>query len=240
MSFSDYKWSSDTYAHFLSYLEGEVDHKYKDMSNNILKSDKKVIGNRIPLLRKIAKEISRGDYQSFIKLNPHKTFEETTIHGLVIGYLNTDIDTTITMLKDFTGYIDNWGTNDVVASSLKVFKKDQSKGFKYLKSLIKTNKPWLVRFGLIMMLSHYINDDYIDHILAIVGEVDIDHYYVKMGNAWLISMCYVKQKEKTTIFLKNNRLDYWTQNKAIQKIRESYQVSLFDKELVLSYKKARE
>ena len=41
------------------------------------------------------------------------------------------------------------------------------------------------------------------------------------------------------MFIKNNNLDYWTNNKAIQKIRESLQVSIFDKEMILAYKKAK-
>jgi 3-methyladenine DNA glycosylase AlkD len=235
--FKDYKWTKKSYQAFINYLKQDVDPEYKEMNTKILNGGLKVIGNRIPTLRQVAKEISRGDYHGFIKYNTHQTFEEVTIHGLIIGYLMLDVDETIKMLNDFVIYIDNWGTNDVVASTIKTFKKDQDKGFKYITTLIDSNNPWSIRFGLILLLSHFINDNHIDKILDIAGRVEYDHYYVKMGNAWLISMCYVKHKDKTTLFLKNNKLDKWTHNKAIQKIKESLQVSDMDRKYVETLKK---
>jgi 3-methyladenine DNA glycosylase AlkD len=235
--FNDYIWNKKSYNEFITYLKDNSDKEYQEMSSKITNGNLKVIGTRIPVLRKIAKEISRGDYSLFIKYNNHEYFEEVTIHGLIIGYLMLDINDTVKMLESFVPYIDNWGTNDVVASTLKTFKKNQTEGFNYISTLVNSNNPWSIRFGLILLLSHFINEDYIDKILDISNRVEYDHYYVKMGNAWLISMCYVKFKDKTNIFLKDNNLDKWTHNKAIQKIKESLQVSLADKKYVETLKK---
>ena len=58
-----------------------------------------------------------------------------------------------------------------------------------------------------------------------------------MAIAWLISFAYIKQKEKTEKYIKNNKLDKFTLNKAIQKICESYRVTEQEKEHLKKYKK---
>jgi 3-methyladenine DNA glycosylase AlkD len=232
-----YKWNKKTYNGFIEHLKEQVDLKYKDFNTNIINTDKKVIGNRIPLLRQYAKEISSGDYKDYLKYNNHNYYEESTIHGLIIGYLNLNMQDTIKMLDEFVIHIDNWATNDVVASTLKVFKKEPELGFKYINTLVNSDNPWFIRFGLVLLLCHYNNLEYIDRVLSITKRVEYDHYYVKMANAWLISMCYVKHKDKTLLMLKDNNLDKWTHNKAIQKIKESRQVSKEDKEMVDKLKK---
>jgi 3-methyladenine DNA glycosylase AlkD len=232
-----YKFDKKSYKGFLEYLKSEVDSEYKIFNTKLLNTEKNVIGNRIPLIRKCAKEISQGDYKTFIKLNSHTTHEEITIHGLIIGYLNLNMEDTIKMLDTFIIHIDNWAVNDVVVSSLKVFKKEQEKGLSYINTLINSDNPWFIRFGLILLLSYYRNDKYIDKVLDISSRVVNDHYYVKMANAWLISMCFVKYKDKTLMLLNNNNLDKWSYNKAISRIRESRQVSKEDKEMVNTLKK---
>ena len=232
-----YKFDKKSYAGFLEYLKSEVDSEYKNFNSNIINTEKKVIGNRIPLIRKCAKEISQGDYKSFIKLNSHNSHEEIMLHGLIIGYLNLNYEDTIKMLDEFIIYIDNWAVNDVVSSSLKVFKKDQEKGLSYINSLVNSDNPWFIRFGLTLLLSHYINDKYIDNIIAISSRVVYDHYYVKMANAWLLSMCFVKYKDKILLLLESNLLEKETHNKTIAKIRESRQVSKEDKDIVNKLKR---
>ncbi len=48
---------------------------------------------------------------------------------------------------------------------------------------------------------------------------------------------FIKFRDKTLEYLKNNGLDSWTQNKAIQKIRESTRVSKEDKDFILTLKR---
>ncbi len=62
-------------------------------------------------------------------------------------------------------------------------------------------------------------------------------YYVKMAVAWAISMAYVKQPEVTMQYLKNNTLDDFTYNKALQKITESYRVDPETKQMIRSMKR---
>ena len=59
-----------------------------------------------------------------------------------------------------------------------------------------------------------------------------------MSIAWAISMCYIKYKDITLNYLlKENTLDKWTYNKAIQKIIESTRITKEEKNYLKSIKK---
>ena len=62
-------------------------------------------------------------------------------------------------------------------------------------------------------------------------------YYVQMAVAWLISICYIKYPVSTTKYIENNKLDNFTHNKAIQKIKDSYRVSPEDKKFLNKFKR---
>lgn len=226
------KWNENNYQEFLNYLKGQADAEYRDFHKKLLKDENiKVIGIRTPILRKIAKEIK--DIKGFIKYNTHEFYEENILAALVITKVK---DNLFTYINNFIPYINNWAVNDIFASSLKQFKNID---IKEVKPYLNSNNPWSVRFGLTLLLSHYVTDKYIDEILEICDSINIDHYYVKMANAWLLSICYIKFPEKTEKFLKNTKIDNFTYNKTISKICDSYRVNKEDKTRLKEMKKRR-
>ena len=88
-----------------------------------------------------------------------------------------------------------------------------------------------------MYLDYYLNDKYIDKVIENIRKVKSDKYYVQMAIAWLLSVSYIKQKEKTLEYLANNDLDDFTYKKALQKIIESYRVSKQEKEIIRNMKR---
>lgn len=106
-----------------------------------------------------------------------------------------------------------------------------------VKKMAESKDQWKIRFGLITLMSYYIEKEYLDEIFEMCSKVENKEYYVQMGQAWLVSTLFIKFRDETLEYLKDNSLDKWTQNKAIQKIRESFRVSEEDKELVKSLKK---
>lgn len=215
------------YQTFIKNLHQYQDLNYQKFHKKLLNSDKiTLIGIRVPILRKIAKEMAKNDYKDYIKYCTHQTYEENTIHGLILGYIKVEKEELLKLIDDFLPYNNNWATNDIVTSNLKAFKTYPIKTtYKYLKS----NNPFEIRFGLTLLLSHYINENNIDEILKICDNIKNEDYYVKMANAWLLSICYIKFKEKTLKYLKNNNLDKFTFNKTISKICDSYRVTKEDK-----------
>ena len=231
MNLESFDWNKN-YNEFIKYLFSLQDIKYRDFHFKLLKDDNiKLIGIKTPVLKKIASSISKCDYISFINNNKHEYYEETLLHGIVIA--NTK---DISLLDDFLKYIDNWAINDIVATSMKYFKYNQSDGLILIQNYIKNKNPWIMRFGYVLLLSFYVNDLYIDKVIGLIKLVNNDSYYVKMSIAWLISICFIKYKDKTIKLFENNNLDKFIINKAISKINDSFRVSKLDKEEIKKYK----
>lgn len=224
------------YIDFINELYSLQDLKYRDFNKRIVGKDN-LIGVRTPKLKRIAKSIARENYNEFFTNNKHEYFEETLVHGLVLGYLKLDFDELKPCINTFLPYIDNWAVCDMTVANLKIFKKNKNKDkyFNEIKNYINNDNPWINRFGYILILNYFIEEKYIDEIFKLC-EIYKDHYYVKMGIAWLISICYIKQKGRTLTFLKNKKLDKWTYNKSIQKIIESNRVSNEDKKMLRGMK----
>lgn len=187
-------------------------------------------------MRIIAKQIAEENYESFLEPKKYKYYEEIFIRGIVISYIK-DKNKLIDYMNDFVKLIDNWAICDSFCNSLKIIKNDLDYFWSTILKYIKSNEEFVVRVGLILILNYYINDSYIDEILNILNNIKTDKYYINMAIAWNICEIYIKQKEKCLIFLKNNNLNKFTQNKAISKIRDSYRISKEEKEFLISFKK---
>ncbi len=230
-------WNEKRYEEFLQNLYSLADNSYKKFTANLGINENYLIGVRTPELKKIAKSISKEDYLKFIELNNHKTYEERLIHGLLIGYIKEDFKNIQQLLWDFIPYVDNWALCDLTVTNIHIWNRNTKDGFSFVKRCLKCKNEWYQRVGFILLLDYYINDEYIDQILDICNHHKTDKYYVKMAIAWLISICYIKQKEKTLLFLQNNEMDSWIQNKSIQKIRESTRIDKIEKDELLKWKK---
>jgi len=221
-------WNEKNYNEFINYLVSIKNEKYALFHKKLLKNDTKVIGIKMPLLKNIAKKIIKTNYLDFIDLNKHEYYEEIILHGLVITYLKIDFNHSLKLFDDYIIYIESWASCDTIVCNYKMFENNLEFGFIKIKQYLNHSNPWIIRVGLVLLLTYYINEEYIDEILNIANNIKNTNYYVKMANAWLISMCLVKFYDKTYIFLLNNNLDSWTHNKAIQKAVESYRIK--DKE----------
>lgn len=230
--------TKENYQELINYLFRVRDLEYSKFHKKLLNNDDIiVIGIRTPELRKIAKIIAKNDYIGFIKLNKHKYYEEVLLHGLVIGYSKTNFEEKVNLLDSFLPYNNNWAVNDLVCNTLKIFIKKQKEGYNLILKYLESDNPWIVRFGLVLLLCYYVNDEYIELVIDCIKNIKSDEYYVRMANAWLISICYIKYPLKTLELFINNDLDTFTNNKAISKIRDSYRVSTYDKNSLLKYKK---
>lgn len=225
MNIEQISWDKENYELFLKWLEEIKDLKYRNFHSKLILEEMPVIGIRTPILKEIAKQISIGNYQLFIKENRHYYYEENILHGLLIGYLKIDFNQTLEKLNEFLPYNLNWAINDITCANVKQFKTNKEKGYIWILDNLHTEDPWKIRFGFVLLLNYYITEEYIDHILELSIQKYIDYYYVNMAIAWLLSICYIKYPDKTIFVLKNNLLSPWIHNKTISKIRDSHRVS---------------
>lgn len=216
-------------------LYGLGEEEYKEFNKKLIPGVEHVIGIRLPAMRKLAKELAKEDFRTYLdeareKIGLDSIHEEIMLQGLVIGYAKMERDERRKYLDEFVPKIGNWAVCDSCVNSYKFMKKEPDYWFGYLKTYKDSNDEFKLRFMIVAMMSHFVDEAHIDEILEICDAVRHDGYYTKMGVAWTLQVCCVKFPEKTRALLQNNHMDDFTHNKAIQKICESYRVSKEEKE----------
>ena len=197
-----------------------------DFYNKLKPNGKPSIGVRNPELRKLAKEIVKDDYRKFLDDNPLDMFELDMLYAYVLGYAKDDINILLKYFEDFVPKIEDWAVNDALCGDFKIAKKYQKETFEVLMKFKNSKKEFETRVVAVTLLAHFINDKYIDRCFEIWNELYHDAYYSKMGLAWAIATAMAKYPDKTIAYMTNdkNKLDKWTYNKAIQKMKESSRV----------------
>ena len=216
-------WNKETYQEYINYLISIKEDKYKEFHSKLCFTKYEILGIRLPIIRKIAKEISKTNYEDFLKLTKSKYYEEVLIEGLVISTIK---DESI-FDKYFNKYItkiDNWGICDSFCNSLNIVTKNPTKYFNLCKELSLSNEEFISRVGLIIILNYFIKQEYLKDIFNILDSITSDKYYINMAQAWLICELYIYYPQETEKYLKNNKLNNFTHNKSISKIRESYRI----------------
>lgn len=234
-------WDSIKYLELINRLKQNSDEKYREFTLNLNPNKEKIIGIRLPDLKKEAKNISKGNWKKFLEVsykNDQGYIEEEFLRGFVIANIkNCDIEEIIDYIDDFIGNIDCWSVNDSLCSSLKITKKYKDRMYKFILDNLKSKNPWRKRFSIVMLLDYYISENYLEDIFNICDTVKDDEYYYKMAVAWLLSICFVKFREETLEYFRKCDLDDFTYNKALQKTRESLRVSKEDKDMLKNMKR---
>lgn len=182
-----------------------------------------VIGVRTPQLRSLAKELSKQpDMAQFLKILPHRFYEENNLHGFLIESIKS-YDDTIAALEEFLPYVDNWATCDLM--SPKVFKKHLPELKQEIKRWVSSQHTYTIRFGIGMLMSHYLDENFSPEYPELVAAVKSEEYYVNMMIAWYFATALAKQYNQVLPYIENRRLDRWTHNKTIQKAVESLRIT---------------
>ena len=221
------------YQKFREYLFSLQDVEYKKFHGGLVKTKYEIIGIRMPIQRKIAKEISKGNVKDFLMISKDYYYEEVNIKGLVIANLEDVSD----YLDEFVLKIDNWAICDSFCSSLKVVKNNKEKYWTIIENYLQNENEFVGRVGVVLLLNFYVEKDYVLNILNLVDKLKRDEYYVNMAVSWLVAECFIKYPDLTLDYIKKNNLSAFTQNKMISKIRDSYRVDKKIKDMLLLYRK---
>ena len=211
------------------------DLQYQKFHSSLLPGVENVIGVRMPLLRKLAKEILKGDWQNYLQSELPKEstyYEEDIIQALLIGTSKLSLQERHAYIKVFVPKISNWAVCDLFCSTLKEAQRYPEEYWQLLMTYANSKNAYDLRFLAVMLLNHFTSNEFAEEALKILQAIRHEDYYVKMGVAWAISIFYIKQPQLTLKLIKQNDLDDFTHNKAIQKIRESFRVSKEDKEML--------
>lgn len=219
-----------------SKLQAAYDENNAAFFLKISPQAKNVTGVRVPYLRKLAKEIVKGDVKDFLDNYNIETHEEFLLKGIVIFSSKLSLEEKLIYLEKYVPEIYDWSGCDIVISTFKCSDEELKKVYDFIMKYRYSKNEYETRF-MIVMLFNFLKEDYLDKIKEILETENFDKYYTQMAAAWLISVMFVKHREYTLAYLNNNSLDNFTYNRALQKIRESLRVSKEDKELVKQMKR---
>ncbi len=215
------------------------DESFREFSSSLIPGCDNLIGVRIPQLRKMAKKISKDNPIDFLDNACDLYFEETMLKALIIGNMNEDIEIILEQVALFIPKITNWSLCDSFCNELKIVRNHKARVWKFLQQYHQSSEAYEIRFAVVMLLFHYMDEQYLDDILFICDVITHEDYYVKMAVAWCLQVCFVNFPTQTMAYLRHNNLDDETHNKALQKIRESLQVDKETKELIKTLKRKK-
>ena len=207
------------------HLAEVSDKEYREFQSKLIpgQDPEGVLGVRTPELRSYAKQINkRDDADDFLDDLPHKYFDENQLHAFVISEIK-DYDRCLAEVERFLPYVDNWATCDQM--SPKVFKKHKPELLDSIKKWIASDETYTIRFGIGMLMRHFLEEDYSHEYPEAVAVIRSDEYYVNMMIAWYFATALAKQYDDIIPYIENHRLDDWTHKKAISKAVESYRIT---------------
>lgn len=210
-------------------LESIAEADYKKFSASLIPGVENLLGIRIPILRDMAKKLAKEDWKGCMEWEDTLYFEETMLQGLVLGYAKAPIEEILSYTKGFIPKINNWSVNDTFCNNFKIARKQPEKVWDFLMTYKDSHEEYETRVVAVMLMSHFLEDDYIDRVLPVLGELEIVGYYTSMGVAWAYATAWAKYPEKTKNYLLAHPIDPETYHKTLRKCLESYRISDEDK-----------
>lgn len=193
----------------------------------------RVIGVRLPKIRALAKTFSPEERNEFFASLPHKFLEEDHLHSFLIAGIKS-FDECIAETERFLPYIDNWASCDSLRPAC--FKKHREELLEHIKKWLKSERIYTKRFAIGMLMCHFLDEDFKPEYLEWVARLEGEEYYLNMMRAWFFATALAKQYESTLPLIESKKLDKFTQNKTIQKARESFRVNDEHKEHLKKFK----
>lgn len=229
-------------------LEASADPEYGKFHSRLLPGITGILGVRTPKLRSIARTLVKDGWQEYVEEvscawkekgqgDGGVLYDEMILWGLCICGGAKDWDLAGEYTAGFVPAINNWAVCDIFCGSLKLTRKHQEEVWEFIQPYLQSDQEYELRFGVVMLLSHYVDEAHLDRALILLDRIRHEGYYVKMAVAWAVSVYFVKFPGTVMEYLKESGLDSWTYNKALQKITESYRVDKGTKEIIRSMKR---
>ena len=196
---------------------------YAAFNKRIVNTKMPVIGVRVPDLRRLARELASGmsaaDISKLLLKAQNESFDYVLLCGLLITHARLDDQMAINLTKQYLPHVDSWAHIDVFVEKKRRFAGEV--WWDFALECLQNEDEFTVRYGVISLMTNFLDEAHIDQVFAVLRNVKHDGYYVKMALAWLYATAAVHFFELTLAELENEHIDTWTRNKAYQKMRES-------------------
>ncbi len=220
----------------LEYLNKLKDDTFKNFQQKLISTNSEILGVKMNYLKDLAKTIVTNNQT--LELLPYgKYYEYDILNGLMISYQKITTKEKLNNLLDFSYHIDNWSMCDTTVCSTKFKKQDYDLLFTFCEALIKSDKPFVNRFGVIFMLKYFSD---IDSQMAynILSTLNYGNYYLDMGVAWYYSVALIRNfRDTLKSIIKIRSKSEFVYQKSLQKAIESYRITDEQKVILRNLKK---
>ena len=210
---------------------------YAAFNQRIVNTKMPVIGVRVPDLRRLARELapnmSAADISKLLTVQ-NKSFDYVLLCGLLITHARLDDQTAIDLTKQYLPHVDSWAHIDIFVEKKRRFAGEA--WWDFALECLQSEAEFTVRYGVISLMTNFLDEAHIDQVFAALRNVKHDGYYVKMALAWLYATTAVHFFDLTLAELENEHIDAWTRNKSYQKMRESRRFTPEEQEIILKNK----
>ena len=205
-------------------LAALADEKNADFLSRLVPNvaREKMLGVRAPALRALAKELyGSAEGEDFLRRTPHAMLDENNLHAALLS-LEKDYARCLRELDAFLPFVDNWASCDMLRPA--AVKRHLGEFEKRIDGYLSSAHPYTQRFGIEMLMCHYLDEHFDSAQLARVAAIRSEEYYVRMMQAWYFATALAKQYDSAVGYLESRALDSWTHRKTIQKAIESYRI----------------
>ena len=219
--------------------------KFYEYEKSLVGSDRdcifeqRIVNTKLPCFgrtstkaREVAKEIKKGNYVEFLNCIEFKSHFDTLVYAFLLNNFK-NFALFQQYLINFAKKIDNWASCDTLR-----FRKFKSNELITLSdTLLKSDLPFVRRIGVNIFLDLIKDKSNLSSAFEMLdGLREEKEYYVNMSAAWVLSFCFIYNREETLTYFKRAKTNAFVINKAISKCRDSYRVSADDKELLKQFK----
>ena len=183
-------------------LNAMAEADYRDFSKKLIpEASLPLLGVRLPALRAAAAEIvKRGRGDEFLRECDFSSMEMCFLYAYVLGKTRADINALIKYFDNAAYHVDNWSTCDILCQSFKQCRRYPEQVWDRLTDYLASGRTYYMRIAVVTMMSHYLNDEYIDRVFAALRSAHNDDYYYKMPGA--PPRLWQNTAIKPTVFLK--------------------------------------
>ena len=210
---------------------------YATFNKRIVNTKMPVIGVRVPDLRRLAKELagemSAADISRLLA-TPSNLYECVLLCGLLINRARISDEEAISLTQQYLPRVDSWAHIDIFVEKKRRFAGEV--WWDFALECLQSEAEFTVRYGVISLMTNFLDEAHIDQVFAALRNVKHDGYYVKMALAWLYATAAVHFFELTLAELENGHIDAWTRNKAYQKMRESRRFTPEQQDVIAAHK----
>ena len=231
-------WNEKDIEKFRTFSKSlkEKDSKKGDWEQKIVGTKLECFGKTSEKAKMVAMKIRKGNFLSFVQNLQIENFFDSLLVAHLISKIK-DFSVFENQLNRFIPTIDNWASCDV----LNFKNRDKNKLLNLAQKYILNKKIFIRRVGIRIYFELIRDEKYLDECFKMLdGLAKEKEHYVNMCASWLLCECFVKHREHALKYFANNNTNSFVINKAISKCRDSFRISVYDKQLLLEFKKLKD